>query len=117
MSYKVDFVNSNYRRWYSNHKDEFDRAVLNCLEEGRLTLREDVWKLEERLAAYVGTKYAVGVNSGTDALFLSLKALGIGPGDGVIAPSHTFIATIQAIVHCGATPVLVDVGEDELMDM
>ena len=116
MSYKVDFVNSNYRRWYSNHKDEFDHAVLNCLEEGRLTLREDVWKFEERLAAYVGMKYAVGVGSGTDALFLSLKALGIGPGDEVITVSHTFIATIQAIVHCGATPVLVDVGEDELMD-
>ena len=88
MSYKVDFVNCNYRRWYSNYKDEFDRAVLNCLEEGRLTLREDVWKLEERLAAYVGTKYAVGVGSGTGV------GSGVGSGVGVTPESSVSLAFV-----------------------
>ncbi len=115
--YKVGFINDCYRRFYAAHKIEIDKAVLDCLVKGRMTLREDVWKLEENIAKFVGTKYAVGVNSGTDALFLSLLALGIGPGDEVITVSNTFIATIQSIVHTGATPILVDVGEDEQMNV
>ena len=82
-----------------------------------MTLREEVWKLEKSIAQYVGTKYAIGVNSGTDALFFSLLALGIGKGDEVITVSNTFIATIQAIVHTGATPILVDVDWNEQMDL
>ena len=117
MEYKVPFINDCYRRFYKQYHREVDHAVLDCLAKGRLTLKEDVWDLEKNIAQYVGTKYAVGVNSGTDALFLSLLALGIGPGDEVITVSNTFIATIQAIVHTGATPVLVDVGDDELMDV
>lgn len=117
MEYRVDFINSCYRRFYQQRKFEIDEAIQKCLSEGQLTLREDVWNLENSIAQYVGTKYAVGVNSGTDALFLSLLALGIGPGDEVITVSNTFIATIQAIVHTGATPILVDVKENELMDM
>lgn len=114
---KVDFINSNYRRFYKAYKKELDYAVLDCLRKGRLTLREDVWELEKNLAKFVGTKYCATVNSGTDALFLSLLALGIEEGDQVITVSNTFIATIQAIVHTGATPVLIDVKEDELMDV
>lgn len=115
--YKVPFINDCYRRFYKyNHRD-VDRAVLDCLAKGRLTLKEDVWELEKNIAQYVGTKYAVGVNSGTDALFLSLLALGIGPGDEVISVSNTFVATIQAIVHTGAEPILVDVRDDELIDV
>lgn len=114
---KIDFINSNYRRFYETHKSEIDEAVLDCLAKGRLTLREDVWELEKNIANFVGTTYCATVNSGTDALFLSLLALGIGPGDEVITVSNTFIATIQAIIHTGATPILIDVKEDELMDM
>ena len=80
-------------------------------------LRSDTWKLEKSIAKFVGTKYAASCGSGTDALFLSLLALGIGKGDEVITVSNTFIATIQAIVHTGATPILIDVGEDEQMDV
>ena len=72
--------------------------------------------MEKNIAKYVGVKYGAGVNSGTDALFLSLLALGIGKGDEVITVSNTFIATIQAIVHCGATPILIDVKKNEQMD-
>src|SRR3990167_8289699 len=114
---KVDFIRSNYTRFYSKHRKEIDKAIKSCHERGDYTLRSDVWKLEKSLAKFVGTKYCASCNSGTDALFLSLLALGIGKGDEVISVSNTFIATLQAIVHCGARPVLVDVTEDELMDV
>lgn len=114
---KINFINNSYRRFYRAHKAKIHKALKKCLANGDFILREDVEKFEKTLAKYVGVKYAVGVNSGTDALFLSLKALGIKEGDKVITVGHTFIATIQVIVHCGATPILVDVKRDGLMDM
>jgi dTDP-4-amino-4,6-dideoxygalactose transaminase len=86
------------------------------LEAGDLILRHDVDNFEKNLAEFVGTKYAVGVNSCSDALIFSLIAAGIKEGDEVITVSHTFFATIEAIHHVGAVPVLVDVGEDFLID-
>lgn len=102
---------------YRKHKEEFDQAMQDVLLRGDLVLRGDLEEFERQLAEFVGTKYAVGLNSGTDALYFALKAAGVGPGDEVITVSHTFIATIQTIVQCGATPILVDVGQDGLMDM
>lgn len=116
MKYLVNFINSGYRRYWAKHGKEVLAAIDSCGKRGDYVMRSDLLKFEGKLAKYTGTKYAVGVNSGTDALFLSLKALGIGPGDEVITISHTFIASIQVIVHCGATPILIDVGEDGLMD-
>ena len=69
---------------------------------------------EKRLSEYIGTKYAVALNSGTDALYLALRAMKIGQGDEVIVPSRTFVATAQVVVQIGATPVYVDVGENVL---
>lgn len=92
-------------------RDEIDAAITRVLVKGDLILREDVDLFEENLAKYVGTKYAVGLNSGTDAIFASLKALGIGRGDEVIVPALTFKATAGAVVSTGATPVLVDLDE------
>ena len=68
------------------------------------------------MAKFVGTKYALGVASGTDALKLSYKALGLKPGDEVITVSHVFISPIEEIVHLGAKPILIDVNEDGLMN-
>ena len=113
--YKVPFV--NYRKQYLGLKAELDSAIERTLGQGNLILRDDVSIFEARLAEFVGVKYAVGVNSCTDALTFSLRAAGIGRGDEVITVAHTFLATIEAIVHVGATPVLVDVGDDYLMDM
>lgn len=113
---KINFINASYRRYYAFNKRKINNAIEKCLTNGDLILREEVGTLEKRIAKYCGTKYAVGVGSGTDAIFLSLKALGIGPGDEVITIGNAFIAMIQAIVHTGATPVIVDVGEDGLMD-
>ena len=115
MKYKVPFV--NYPLEYHNLKKEIDETIQRILERGDLILREDVEKFEKNIASFVGTKYAVGTNSCSDALIFSLMAANIGKGDEVITVSHTFFATIEAIYHVGARPVLVDVGEDFLMDM
>lgn len=75
---------------------------------GDLILRKDVEDFEKTLAEYVGTKYAISLNSCTDALYLALRALKIGPGDEVLVPSRTFVASVQTIVQVGATPVFYD---------
>jgi len=111
---KVSFV--NYRVQYKELKKEINKATQRVLSRGDLILRKDVEIFEKKLADFVGVKYAVGLNSGTDALFLSLKAAGIGKGDEVITVSHTFVASITVIVQAGAKPILVDVGNDFLMD-
>jgi dTDP-4-amino-4,6-dideoxygalactose transaminase len=115
MAYKVRFV--NYPRQYQQHKKEFDGVFEEIMSGGDFILRRHLEEFEKRIATYVGTKYAIGVNSGTDALYLSARALGFVPGDEVITVAHTFVATVGAIVQCGATPVLVDVTDDFNMDV
>ena len=114
MTYKVPFV--NYKDQYKVLKIPIQKAISRVLSEGQLILREDVLEFEKNLAKFVDVKYAIGVASGTDALMLSLRAAGIGPGAEVITVAHTFLASIASIVHTGATPVLVDIGDDYLMD-
>lgn len=115
MSYKVPFVKPKVA--YASYRDELDGAIRDCLENGDLIARRQLRAFEEHFAQFCGTKYCVGVNSGYHALALSMLAAGIGPGHEVITVAHTFVATISAIVHAGATPVLVDVGKDMNMDM
>jgi len=117
VKYKVNFINSSYRRYYAEHREEILEAIDRCFTSGDFILREDVNKFEANLCKFTGAKYAVGVNSGTDALKLSYRALGCGPGNEVITVSHTFLASIEEIVHLGATPILIDAGEDALMDV
>jgi dTDP-3-amino-2,3,6-trideoxy-4-keto-D-glucose/dTDP-3-amino-3,4,6-trideoxy-alpha-D-glucose/dTDP-2,6-dideoxy-D-kanosamine transaminase len=83
---------------------------------GDFTLGEPLTKFEKSFAKLIGTKYAVGVNSGTDAIKLSLKALNIGPGDEVITAANTFVATVGPICELGATPVFVDCNDTFCMD-
>ncbi len=89
-------------------RNEINAAIQGVLDRGDFILGQDVNKLEEAFAAYCGTKYAVGVDSGLSALELSLRALGIGHGHEVILPTHTFTATAAAVTFAGATPVFVD---------
>ncbi len=89
-------------------------AVEKVLESGWLTTGKITSEFEIQLAARVGSKYAVAVNSATAALHIALAALDIGPGDEVIVPTHTFAATAEVVIYTGATPVLVDVEEDNL---
>ena len=91
MSYKIRFVDPKHN--YEMIKDEIDAAYSEVMTKGDLIDRRQLKQFEENLAAFVGTKYAVGLNSGYDALHMSLRAAGIGPGDEVIVPAHTFLAT------------------------
>lgn len=117
MDYKINFINNSYRRFWTQHEEELTTAFKDCMSRGALILREEVWEFEKNLAKFTGTQYALGVGSGTDALELAVEALGIGKGDEVITVAHTFIASMSCIVRAGATPVLVDVRADELMDV
>jgi dTDP-3-amino-2,3,6-trideoxy-4-keto-D-glucose/dTDP-3-amino-3,4,6-trideoxy-alpha-D-glucose/dTDP-2,6-dideoxy-D-kanosamine transaminase len=84
---------------------------------GDFTLGKPLGEFERRFAALIGTRHAIGVNSGTDALKLSLKALGVGQGDEVITAANTFVATVGAICEIGATPVFVDCNDTFCMDV
>jgi dTDP-4-amino-4,6-dideoxygalactose transaminase len=90
-------------------RDEVLRELATVLDGMHLLLGPNVEALEREFAAFCEVEHGVGVSSGTDALLAALLACGIGPGDEVIAPAHTFFATVEAILHTGATPVLVDV--------
>jgi len=90
--------------------------IKALVQSGDFTLGYPLEEFEKNIAKLTGAKYAVGVNSGTDALFLSLKASGIGPGDEVITCANTFFATAGAIVAAGAKPVFVDVDDTFTMD-
>ncbi|OGQ44887.1 MAG: cell wall biogenesis protein [Deltaproteobacteria bacterium RIFCSPLOWO2_02_FULL_46_8] len=97
---------------HSSLKPAILKAVEKVLDHGNFILGEEVGQFEEKIAAYCGTKYAVGLNSGTDALILVLKAYGIGAGDEVITTPNSFLATALAIQSVGAKTVFVDVNAD-----
>jgi len=103
---------------YFSLEKEIDRAIKRILSKGELILGfgEDIYQFEKSFADFVEAKHAIMVGAGTHALYLSYRALGITYGDEVITTSHTFIATIDQIVALGAKPVLVDIGDDGLID-
>lgn len=115
MSYRVPFIDP--REHYRRLKPEIDAAIIGCLSRGDLIDRVDLRSFEESFAAFVGAKYAVGVNSGYHALQFSLQAAEITRGDEVITSGHTFVATVSAIVNVGAEPVLVEVADDYNLDV
>jgi dTDP-4-amino-4,6-dideoxygalactose transaminase len=94
---------------------EIEQEYLACLLDGAYIGGPPVTAFEREWAAYCGADYAVGLASGTDALQLSLTALGVGPGDEVVVPANTFIATAAAVVRAGATPRFADVSDDTLL--
>jgi len=96
---------------YETIKAEVNQKVLDVLSSQNFILGAEVRALEEELAAYSGTKFAVGVSSGSDALIISLMALGIGPGDAVITTPFTFFATAGAVARLGAKLVFCDIDD------
>ncbi|OGY16956.1 MAG: erythromycin biosynthesis sensory transduction protein eryC1 [Candidatus Chisholmbacteria bacterium RIFCSPHIGHO2_01_FULL_49_18] len=100
---------SDPKAQYLSHKREIDEAIRRVLLRGRYILGKKVDAFEHEFARFLGTKFAVGVASGTDALEISMAALGIGKGDEVITASHTATATAAAILKVGAVPVLIDI--------
>ena len=91
-------------------------AISQVIDSGQFILGDQVGEFERRMADLCGAPFAIGVNSGTDALVLGLRALGIGPGDEVVTVPNSFVATTSSVVLAGARPVFVDVREDYNMD-
>lgn len=95
---------------YQSLKGEIDSAIASVLESTQFVLGSEVTALETEIADYLGVKHAIGVNSGTDALVIALRALNIGAGDEVITTSFSFYATAESISIVGATPIFADIS-------
>jgi dTDP-4-amino-4,6-dideoxygalactose transaminase len=111
---KVPFIDLLQR--YDEEKTELLACVERVLSKGHFVLTQEVSDFEQQAAQYTGVKHIVGLNSGTDALMMALWAYGIGKGDEVITTPVSFVATTASIVHVGATPVYVDVRDDQNID-
>lgn len=109
LGHRETIPQKNPKASYLAHREEIDAAIARILNSGSYILGQEVAAFEEKFAAYIGVRYAIGVASGTDALHLALRACRIGPGDAVITVSHTAVATVAAINMAGATPILVDI--------
>lgn len=103
----IEFVDLHAQQ--ARIKDKIDAGIRRVLVHGQFILGPEVAELEEKLAAYVGAKYCITVANGTDALQIAQMALGVGPGDEVITPGFTYIATAETVALLGAKPVYVDI--------
>jgi dTDP-4-amino-4,6-dideoxygalactose transaminase len=108
---KTDIPLVDLKAQYKTIRDEVRAAIDDVLESMQLTIGPNVRAFDQEFAAFCGVKHAIGVGSGTDAIQLAVRALGISSGDEVITVSHTFFATVEAILYSGARPILVDVDE------
>ena len=129
-SYKI--INQKINKMKKKHIDAFENnsikvpfvvpniepsdciAIETALKSNLLTDGPSLRKFEKAFSKFTGSKYAIGVSNATSALHLSLKSIGIGTGDEVIIPNITFVATANAVLYTGATPVLADVNRDDL---
>jgi aminotransferase EvaB len=99
----------DYLAEYEAEREDILGAVDRVFRSGRLILGRSVWEFEKAFAAYCGARHGIGVDNGTNALFLALKALGVEPGDEVITVANTAVPTVSAIAAAGAIPVFVDI--------
>lgn len=106
----------NYSALFERQKQEILDCIETVMSRGEFILQKDLEEFESTLSKFLGVKYAYGVADGTNALILSLRAAGIGPGDEVILPSHTYIATAASVYFVGAIPVLAECGIDHMLD-
>ena len=105
-----------YSQLFTSQESELMGVMADVCRRGAYIQQKDCRDFERDLAAFMGVKYAFGVANGTDAIIIGLKAAGIGAGDEVILPSHTYIATAAAVHMVGATPVLAECGADHMLD-
>jgi dTDP-4-amino-4,6-dideoxygalactose transaminase len=111
---KIPFF--NYPALFASHEEELTRLLREVMGRGAYILQKDLTEFETNLAAFLGVKHAIGVADGTNALQLALLAIGVGPGDEVIVPAHTYIASAAAVHFVGARPILCECGPDHLID-
>jgi dTDP-4-amino-4,6-dideoxygalactose transaminase len=105
-----------YPHVFGQQRAEILGRILDVMDRGAFILQNETKEFEARIADFIGARHAIGTGNATDALELSLKAAGIGPGDEVIVPSHTFVASAASIHNIGAIPVLADCDDDHLID-
>lgn len=105
------------KRTFDLHKEEYEEAALRALNSGWYILGNEMKEFESQLASWAGVKHCVALNSGTDALILAVRALGIGPGDEVIIPANAYIASVIGITENGAIPVFIDADEHMEIDV
>ncbi len=113
-SRKVPFF--NYPALFKNHEEEYMDILRNVLSNGAYILQQELEKFEQHTAEFLGVKHVLGVADGTNALMLALRAINIQPGDEIILPSHTYVASASAIHYSGGTPILVECGPDHMID-
>ena len=106
----------NYPALFECEEQELMPVIHDVLRRGAYIMQKDLLQFESNLGRYLGVKHVIGVADGTVALMLGLRAAGVTPGDEVIVPSHTFVASAAAIHHVGGVPVLADCGKDHLLD-
>ena len=111
---KVRFLDLSVKN--TEEREDFIEALQNCLDHGQLVMGKEIENFEKSLASYVGRKKCISVSSGTDAVYLALRSLGIGPGDEVITTPLSWIATTNGIAMVGATPVFCDIQNDLNID-
>jgi dTDP-4-amino-4,6-dideoxygalactose transaminase len=112
---KIPFF--DYPGLFKEHEGEFTKSIHDVLSRGAFIMQKDLFAFEQDIADFLGVNHVLGVADGTVALTMALRLAGIGPGDEVIVPSHTFIATAAAVHHLGATPVLCDCLPDHMIDV
>lgn len=105
-----------YEAMFEMHRDSYTQALEEVLGRGAFILQQENRDFEFSLSQFVHSTHAIGVANGTDAIILALRAAGIGSGDEVILPSHTYIATAASVHFVGAVPVLVECGDDHLIN-
>jgi len=105
----------NYPAMFSAHEEDYVRIFKDVGRRGAFIMQKDLKDFEANLAKFLGVKYAFGVADGTEAIVIALQAAGVKPGDEVILPSHTYIATAASVHFVGATPVLADCGRDHML--
>ena len=103
---------TDLRRQYLAVERELKARIENVLTHGQYIMGPEVQELEEALRVFIGSKHCITVSSGTDALLISLMALGIEPGDEIITTPYSYIATVEVIVRLGAKPVFADIKKD-----
>jgi dTDP-4-amino-4,6-dideoxygalactose transaminase len=106
----------DYERLYDEDYPTYKEKLFAVLKRSDFIMREDLFEFERNMAEYISAKHCVGVGNGTDAIWLALLAAGVAPGHEVILPSHTYVATADAVKMVGAIPVLVDCDENHLID-
>ena len=114
MKYKIKYLNLDQQ--HKSIYKEYEKELKKIFASSSFVLREHVKNFEIAIAKKLKVKYAIGLNSGTDAMLMGLSTLGLKKGDQIIVPSHTYVATISAIIHIGAKPLFIDIDDDFNMD-